>query len=221
MKRNIITVLLFIIGILLILYPFISDYITDKNKTKLIKDYQNEVEAMTESQKEERMKNAENYNNELTEDIHVDVSLEDNTNTLDIGTILGYISIPKIEVELPIYHGTSDRILRNGVGHLEGSSLPIGGKNTHCVLAGHTGLARGKIFDNIDKLELGDVFYIKVLDKILEYKVDNIVKVDPNDTEAIKLEQEKDYVTLVTCTPRLINSHRLLVRGERVDINNH
>ena len=135
---------------------------------------------------------------------------------LDIGNTMGYISIPKINVELPIYHGTSDNILKNGVGHLEGTSLPIGGKNTHCVLAGHTGLASGKIFDNIDKLEFGDIFVIKVLDKTLEYKVVNIVKVDPNDTEAIKLDPEKDYVTLVTCTPRLINTHRLLVRGERV-----
>ena len=106
---------------------------------------------------------------------------------LDIGNTMGYISIPKIKVQLPIYHGTSDIILKTGVGHLEGTSLRIGGKNTHCVLAGHTGLASGKIFDNIDKLEFGDRFYIKVLDKTLEYKVVNIVKVDPNDSNLIQV----------------------------------
>ena len=222
MKKNIIAGLLFITGIIFIIYPFISDQITKKNQTKVISNYQNEVEVLTQEQKEEKFKNAEKYNNELAKDIHVDVSLEENeedtdyTSLLDIGEIMGYINIPKIGVDLPIYHGTSDVVLKNGVGHLESSSLPVGGKNTHCVLAGHTGLASGRVFDNIDKLEFGDVFYINVLDKTLEYKVDNIVKVDPNDTEAIKLNPDKDYVTLVTCTPRLVNSHRLLVRGERV-----
>ena len=221
-KRNILSGIMFIIGVILILYPFILNYITEKDQAKVITDYQSKVEVLTQSQKDEKIKNAEKYNNELSKDIKVDVSLNeaeektDYLNMLDIGNTMGYISIPKIKVELPIYHGTSDIILKNGVGHLEGTSLPIGGKNTHCVLAGHTGLASGKIFDNIDKLEFGDIFYIKVLDKTLEYKVVNIVKVDPNDTEAIKLDPEKDYVTLVTCTPRLINSHRLLVRGERV-----
>ena len=222
-KRNILSGIMFIIGVILILYPFILNYITEKDQAKVITDYQSKVEVLTQSKKNEKIKNAEKYNNELSKDIQIDVSLDkteeenkDYLNMLDIGNTMGYISIPKIKVELPIYHGTSDNILKNGVGHLEGTSLPIGGKNTHCVLAGHTGLASGKIFDNIDKLEFGDIFYIKVLDKTLEYKVVNIVKVDPNDTEAIKLDPEKDYVTLVTCTPRLINSHRLLVRGERV-----
>ena len=222
-KRNILSGIMLLIGIVLILYPFILNYITEKDQAKVITDYQSEVEVLTQSQKNEKIKNAEKYNNELSKDIQVDVSLDeteeenkDYLNMLDIGNTMGYISIPRIKVELPIYHGTSDNVLKNGVGHLEGTSLPIGGKNTHCVLAGHTGLASGKIFDNIDKLEFGDIFYIKVLDKTLEYKVVNIVKVDPNDTEAIKLDPEKDYVTLVTCTPRLINSHRLLVRGERV-----
>jgi len=222
-KRNILSGIMLLIGIVLILYPFILNYITEKDQAKVITDYQSEVEVLTQSQKNEKIKNAEKYNNELSKDIQIDVSLDkteeektDYLNMLDIGNTMGYISIPKIKVELPIYHGTSDNILKNGVGHLEGTSLPIGGKNTHCVLAGHTGLASGKIFDNIDKLEFGDIFYIKVLDKTLEYKVVNIVKVDPNDTEAIKLDPEKDYITLVTCTPRLINTHRLLVRGERV-----
>lgn len=222
-KRNILSGIMLLIGIVLILYPFILNYITEKDQAKVITDYQSEVEVLTQSQKNEKIENAEKYNNELSKDIQVDVSLDeteeenkDYLNMLDIGNTMGYISIPRIKVELPIYHGTSDNVLKNGVGHLEGTSLPIGGKNTHCVLAGHTGLASGKIFDNIDKLEFGDIFYIKVLDKTLEYKVVNIIKVDPNDTEAIKLDSEKDYVTLVTCTPRLINSHRLLVRGERV-----
>ena len=225
MKKNIIVTLLVLIGITLILYPFISNYINGINQTKVIVDYQNEVEKISDEQKEEKIRNAEKYNEELEKDIHVDVSLEnDNQNTppsylnlLDIGETMGYINIPKIEINLPIYHGTSNDVLKSGVGHLESSSLPVGGKGTHAVLAGHTGLATGKIFDNIDKLEIGDIFYINVLNKNLEYKVDNIVIVEPDDTNTIKVDPEKDYVTLVTCTPKVINSHRLLVRGERVD----
>ena len=227
MKKNIIVFILIVIGVTLIIFPFISDYITEHAQTKVVTEYQNEIGALTDNQKEEKFRNAEKYNNELEKDFHIDVSLEDDENNeedenskylsqLDIGATMGYISIPKIGVELPIYHGTSDVVLKNGVGHFEASSLPVGGKNSHCVLAGHTGLASGKIFDNIDKLQLEDIFYLNVLDKTLEYKVDNIVKVDPNDTEQIKIVPEKDYVTLITCTPRLINSHRLLVRGERV-----
>ena len=181
MKKNIIVFLLITIGLILILYPFISNYITEYEQKKVVTDYQNEIKALTEAQIEEKLRNAERYNNQLEKDIHLDISLEEDDeneienetssylNMLDIGAIIGYINIPKIGVELPIYHGTSDIVLKNGVGHLESSSLPIGGKSTHCVLAGHTGLASGKIFDNIDKLELEDVFYINVLDETLEY----------------------------------------------------
>ena len=223
MKNNIIVSLLIITGIILLVYPFVSDYIYELNQTKIIENYQSKVEILSEEQKKEKLKKAEKYNDELKKDNNIDVSLEQNKenetkkyfNLLDVGEAMGYISIPKIEINLPIYHGTSADVLKNGVGHLETSALPIGGKGTHAVLAGHTGLAKGKIFDNIDKLEIGDIFYINVLDKVLMYKVDNIVIVSPYDTNAIKVDPSKDYVTLVTCTPKFINTNRLLVRGER------
>ena len=224
MKKNIIVFLLITTGIGCILYPFISNFITGFNQTKLMVDYQTEVGVLTDEEKEEKIENAQKYNDELEKDIHVDVSLKEDEkveapshlNVLDIGDKIGFIKIPKIDVNLPIYHGTSDKVLKSGVGHLETSSLPVGGKGTHAVLAGHTGLANGKIFDNIDKLEIGDIFYIIVLNKSLQYRVNNIVTVTPDDAKSIKVDTEKDYVTLVTCTPKFINSHRLLVRGERV-----
>ena len=137
-------------------------------------------------------------------------------NVLNVGEAMAYITIPKINVYLPIYHGISDNVLQSGVGHIENTSLPIGGPGTHCVLPGHTGLSRTKMFDDINKLELGDKFYITVLGKKLVYEVDKIIVVEPDNKDAIKIEPNKDYVTLLTCTPYMINTHRLLVRGVRV-----
>ena len=225
MRKNILVVLLVIVGMIFILYPFISNIINNSSQTKLITDYKSSVEMLTDEEKEEKIKNAEKYNQELETNIHVDLSFDENQkqeestsylNILDVGEVLGYISIPKIDIELPIYHGTTDDVLKSGVGHVDSSSLPVGGKSTHAVLAGHTGLATGKIFDNINELKIGDIFYLNVLDKKLEYKVDNIVIVEPNNEDIIHVEENKDYVTLITCTPKFINSHRLLVRGERV-----
>lgn len=137
---------------------------------------------------------------------------------LDIdGTgMMGYIEIPKIKILLPIYHGTSERVLQSGVGHLEHTSLPVGGKSTHAVLSGHRGLANAKIFTDLNKMEKGDVFYIKVLTRTFTYQVDQILTVEPTETKALEIEEGKDYVTLVTCTPYGINTHRLLVRGRRI-----
>ena len=225
MKKNILIAFLVITGMALILYPFISSFIDGFGKAQFIADYKNYINTLTNDQKEEKIENAKRYNEDLGKDIHIDVSLEEKeekdimkySKIFDIGEAIGYINVPKIDINLPIYHGTTKKILKDGVGHLESSSLPVGGKGTHAVLAGHTGLAKGKIFDNIDKLEIGDSFYITVLDKKMEYKVDNKIIVEPNDIDAIKINPDKDYVTLVTCTPKFINSHRLLVRGERVE----
>ncbi|MBR3249813.1 MAG: class C sortase [Clostridia bacterium] len=224
MKRKIIVVILTIAGLALILYPFVSNYINKYFQTSIITNYEKEVDNLTKEQKEQMMQEAIDYNNDLEKDSFIELSLENTKdestppsylNVLNLGEVMGYINIPKIDVNLPIYHGNSKDVLQKAVGHLEKSSLPIGGNGTHCVLAGHTGLAKEKIFDNIDELEIGDIFYISSLGNTLGYKVDNISIVEPSDTNTIKIVPDKDYVTLVTCTPRYINSHRLLVRGER------
>lgn len=134
-----------------------------------------------------------------------------------MGNQMGYIGIPAIDVDLPIYHYTSDDVLTVGIGHLENSSLPVGGESTHCLLTGHSGLAKAKLFTDLEKLELGDKFYIKTLNEVLCYEVDSILTVEPYDTSALQIIEGRDLVTLITCTPHGINSHRLLVRGTRVE----
>ena len=130
--------------------------------------------------------------------------------------MMGYIDIPKINILLPVYHGTSEEVLQSGIGHLKNTSLPVGGKSSHAVLSGHRGLAHAKMFTDLNRMEIGDVFYIKVLHHTFAYEVDQILTVEPQDTKALAIEKGKDYVTLVTCTPYAINTHRLLVRGKRI-----
>lgn len=229
MKIRAIEIILVIIGISTIGYPIISNYINSYNETTVISEYQENINNLTDEQREEELKKAQEYNEEINKegifDISLDNSSKDKTDTsyvsylnvLNIGNAIGYISIPKLNVYLPIYHGISENVLQTGVGHLQGTSLPIGGKGTHAVLAGHTGLASNKIFDDINKLEIGDKFYIYVLKRTLEYKIDDIKVVLPDAVDAIERDMDKDYITLVTCTPYMVNSHRLLVRGERVE----
>ena len=224
MKKKFFFNFLIIIGIVLISYPIISNFVNGFTNTKVISKYEMNVDKLSDKEKENELRKAIEYNQELKMDTYIDVSLNNSKNEqlpnyinlLDLGNIIGYISIPKIDINLPIYHGISEDVLQNGVGHVDSSSLPVGGEGTHAVLAGHSGLAQIKVFDDIDKLEIDDVFYIKVLDNVLAYKVDNISIVEPDDTKAVSLEENKDYVTLVTCTPRVLNTHRLLVRGTRV-----
>ena len=223
MKKKAFFNFLIIIGVILISYPIISNFINGFTNTKVISNYEANVDKLSDKEKENELKKATEYNQELKKDTYIDVSLNSSkndqipnyVNLLDIGNIIGYISIPKIDINLPIYHGISEDVLQNGVGHVDSSSLPVGGEGTHSVLAGHSGLAQIKVFDDIDKLEIDDIFYIKVLDDVLAYKVDKISVVEPDDTKAVSLEEKKDYVTLVTCTPRILNTHRLLVRGIR------
>ncbi len=197
------------IGVILILYPIISNYIYKLTQTMAITNYQSEVTSMKKKEKEELKNKYKKYNKAIFE------NTSSNVNLLNLGEIIGYIEIPKINVKLSIYEGTTTDILSKGVGHLENTSL-IGEENTHCVLVAHTGLAKTKLFDDLDKLSLKDVFYITMLDNTYYYEVDQIKVVNPSDTEDLKVVENKEYVTLVTCTPRYINSQRLLVRGKRV-----
>lgn len=228
MKRKVIEIILVIIGITAIGFPVISKFVNSYTETTVISNYQEDINKLTEEQKEEELRKAQEYNDEISQEGIVDISLDKKKdgedsgyvsylNVLNIGNAIGYINIPKLNVNLPIYHGISESVLQTGVGHLQGTSLPIGGQGTHAVLAGHTGLASNKIFDDLEKLAIGDRFYIYVLNKTLEYEVDDIKVVKPEAVDAIERNPEKDYVTLITCTPYMVNSHRLLVRGVRVE----
>ncbi len=227
MKKKIVEISFILMGIILIAYPIISVCLSAFNQTVAISNYQDAVESLSKEDREKEIQRAMDYNSEMEGIVSVDISMvsseEDEEyasylNVLNIGEAMAYISIPKIDVYLPIYHGISENVLQSGVGHLETTSFPVGGKGTHAVLAGHTGLVRTKIFDDINKLEEKDRFYIDVLGETLAYEVDKIDVVLPEDTDTIAVEPNKDYVTLVTCTPYMINTHRLLVRGSRIDL---
>lgn len=226
MKKKIIEIAFILIGIILIAYPIISACLSAFNQTVAISNYQEVINNLSDEEKENELQKARDYNSEMEGIVSVDISMssnEDETvsylNVLNIGEAMAYISIPKIDVYLPIYHGLSEDVLQSGVGHLDTTSFPVGGEGTHAVLAGHTGLVRTKIFDDINKLKEKDKFYIDVLGETLAYEVDKIDVVLPDDTDTIVVEQDKDYVTLITCTPYMINTHRLLVRGSRVDLD--
>ncbi len=229
MKRKILQIILFLIGVLSISYPLISNLVNLYDKTELVQEYQTNVSLLSEEEKQSELEKAIEYNKNLNNEGIVDISFSNRTNDnqyssylniLNIGNVLAYINIPKINVYLPIYHGVSDDVLQNGVGHLPETSLPIGGKGNYSVLAAHTGLSKVTMFDRIDELEIGDNFYIHVLDNVLKYEVDNIQVVEPTYQHVIERNENEDYVVLVTCTPRYVNTHRLLVRGKRVDEQN-
>lgn len=188
------------------MYPIISNLIYNHNQTIAIAKYTDYVENADKDSIKELYKQ---YNDEISKNMVSSIDL------MSINQILGYIEIPKINVNLQIYEGTSVDTLSKGVGHLENTSLP-GQNNTNCVLAGHSGLSKAKMFDELDKLEVGDVFYVTILDEKFCYKVDQIKVVEKDNVKDLKITKNCEYVTLVTCTPKFINSHRLLVRGERV-----
>ena len=225
-KGILLYLLLLVIGMGFLLYPSLSNYYNTFHQSKAISQY---LEIMEEIDKEEQDKifnEVRMYNKTLItnntrwkmkdEERKIYNSLLDFTDT----GIMGYIEIPKINVSLPIYHGTSDEVLQVAVGHVEGSSLPVGGKGTHAVLSGHRGLPSAKIFTDMDKIEEGDQFYIRVLNEVLTYEVDQISIVLPNEMDTLQIDPEKDYCTLVTCTPYGVNSHRMLVRGKRIETVN-
>ena len=225
MKKNrstIILILIFLVGLSVMLYPTVSDYVNQKNQSRAVASYSEEVENLSDVDYQAYFDAADDYNRRLAETpdaFYRPEEVSGYTDTLDVsGTgIMGYITISKIGVELPIYHGTSDGVLQIAAGHLEGTSLPVGGTSTHAVISAHRGLPSAKLFTNLDQLEVGDTFTITVLDRVLTYEVDKISIVLPTETDELKIAEGKDYVTLMTCTPYGINTHRLLVRGKRIE----
>lgn len=221
-KTTIIMVLLFFMGLLILLYPSISDFHNQKVQSKSIVDYEALLKNINNDEYEEIFKDADEYNKKLAKlpnqfFNYKSVKNYKKTLNIDDNGMMGYISIDKIKVELPIYHGTSEDVLSKAVGHIEGSSLPVGGIGTHSVLSAHRGLPSSLLFTNLDKLEIGDVFTITTLNRMLTYQVDKILIVNPKEITSLKIDKNNDYVTLATCTPYGINTHRLLVRGKRIE----
>ena len=224
-KRILIVIILALLGIGLIAYPSVSNYLSEINGSQAIRDYSNQVAASDPDELAAALKDAEIYNQNLTGSPVHDPFLEGTgmampeyyAQVLNIGGVMGYVDIPKINVHLPIYHGTSEEVLRQGIGHLEGSTLPIGGASRHSVLTGHSGLVSAKLFTDLIELEEGDIFYIYILDEILAYQVDQIKVIEPNVTDDLRRIEGGDYCTLLTCTPYGVNTHRLLVRGSRIE----
>lgn len=225
MKKHsgtILLVLIFFVGLAVMLYPTISDYINQRNQTRVVNSYAQQVDGLSDADYTAYFDAADVFNQKIAADpdalYHTD-RFSTYSTTLDVtGTgIMGYITIPRIGVELPIYHGTSDAVLQVAAGHLEGTSLPVGGESTHAVISAHRGLPSAKLFTNLDELEAGDTFTITVLDRVLTYEVDRISIVLPTETDLLQPVEGQDYVTLMTCTPYGINTHRLLVRGHRVN----
>ena len=224
MKKHLPTIIvavIFLCGLSLFLYPTVSNLYNRHLNNKLIGEYKEAFSSTTSEEFNIEMKNAITFNENRGDKEklkELGLTYENVLNAADNG-IMGYVEIPKISVSLIIYHTIDENVLQKGIGHVPESHLPVGGKNTHCVLAGHTGLPSAKLLTNIDHLKLGDRFYIHVLNEVLEYKIDDISVVEPDEVSRLNVISGKDCVTLVTCTPYGVNSHRLLVRGVRVDGN--
>ena len=226
-KRNkMISILLLLVllgGLSLLLYPLVSDYWNSFHQSRAIATYVEAVAELDDASYEEWREAAQAYNTALQEDqTRFQPNEEENSaykQLLDVSGkgIMGYLEIPCINVSLPIYHGTDEEILQIAIGHIEGSSLPVGGTGTHCVISGHRGLPSAKLFTDLDQLTEGDLFTLRVLDETLTYEVDQIRIVEPEDVSLLSIEAGKDLCTLMTCTPYGINSHRLLVRGHRIE----
>ena len=226
MKKHLSTIFLFLIfflGLSLLLYPTFSDWWNSMHQSRAISTYSEAVATMDNEKYDEIWSAAWEYNRSLI-DRPNDYLLSEEQKVqyealLDIGQngIMGYIEIPKIDVTLPVYHGTEESVLQVAIGHLEWTSLPVGGESSHCVVSGHRGLPSAKLFTDLDKMEVGDTFLLRVLDEVLTYEVDQILIVEPQETKALMIEEGKDLCTLVTCTPYGINTHRMLVRGHRVE----
>jgi len=212
----------FLIGVCVLLYPAFSSYVNSKTQTRAIVDYESVLQQMEQEDYTALFQAAYDYNNAL---FGLEYPLRDyeevpgyyESLSIPGGDIMGYVIIEKIGVELPLYHGTSDEVLSRGVGHLQGTSLPVGGPSTHSVMSAHRGLPSAKLFTNLDRMEIGDTFQISILDQVLTYQVDQVKVILPNEIEDLQIVEGKDYCTLFTCTPYGINTHRLLVRGIRIE----
>lgn len=218
-----ILILIFLIGLSLLLYPTVSDYWNSLHQTQVIAEYAEQVASLDSGRYEQLLADARAYNETLPLKADrykmSDEERKEYESLLNVSGngIIGYIEIPMIGCSLPVYHGTDESVLQIAVGHIEGSSLPVGGLGCHSVLSGHRGLPSAKLFTDLDKLTEGDDFILRILDETLTYEVDQILIVEPNDLSALEIEPDKDYCTLVTCTPYGINTQRLLVRGHRVE----
>ena len=226
LKKNFTTVILLLIllmGLSLLLYPTVSDYWNSFHQSRAIASYAEAVAELDDGMYEKMWQEAVEYNEKLKEKDNRWVLTEEEQEEYDSilnvsGTgIMGYIELPEIKVSLPIYHGVDEGILQIAIGHITGTSLPVGGEGTHCVVSGHRGLPSAKLFTDLDKLVEGDIFMMRVLDETLTYEVDQILIVEPEDTSSLEIEEGKDLCTLVTCTPYGVNSHRMLVRGHRIE----
>lgn len=227
LKKNLSTILLvlaLIIGLCLLLYPTVSDYWNSLHQSRAIATYVEQISQIDNTRYTELLQEAKAYNAELAQRENDDWILSDEevdkyNATLDVSGagIMCSIEIPKLKCKLAVYHGVDEGVLQIAVGHVPGSSLPVGGESTHCVLSGHRGLPSARLFTDVDKLVVGDTFLINVLDEVLTYEVDQILIVEPYDLSSLEIVPGEDLVTLVTCTPYGINTHRLLVRGHRIE----
>ena len=226
MKKHlstIILILIFLIGLSLVLYPTVADYWNSLHQSRAIATYAEEVAHIDTEKYTAVWQDAVAYNQSLRTRDNIFILSDEQKiaydQLLNIGGngVMGYIEIPAIGVSLPVYHGTDEAVLQIAIGHLEWTSLPVGGESTHCVVSGHTGLPSAKLFTNLNQLEKGDTFLFRILDETLTYEVDQINIVLPHETDLLHIEEGKDLCTLVTCTPYGVNSHRLLVRGHRVE----
>ncbi len=212
--------LLLITGVCFFMYPIVGSWYAEYTAQVTIQRYDEAVQRLGNASLDVFAKQAAEYNDLLARSERNKVSALNYDSLLAVTDAIGYIEIPVIGVYYPIYHGLSDDVLQKGIGHMEGTSLPIGGKSTHCVLAGHTGLPSSKMFTDLDTLQNGDDFYLHVLNRVLHYRIDQIKVVLPNQSDDIRISEGEDYVTLVTCTPYGVNDHRLLVRGRRIVYTN-
>ena len=209
-------------GVFLLLYPSVANYWNSFHQTRALIGYNDSVAAMTKAEYKEILDSAREYNKKLSQSgIEWNMSDEDKAKyneelAVDESGIMGYISIPKVHIKLPIYHGTDEKVLQIAIGHIEGSSLPVGGKGTHCIVSGHRGLPSAKLFTDVDKIKEGDTWTMTVLNETITYECDQIRIVEPEDLSEVQIIEGEDLCTLVTCTPYGINSHRLLVRGHRI-----
>ena len=227
MKRlkTIFAILMFATGVGIAAYPIVSNMLYERNATQVVESYDDTVKEMDQEEIDAAKEAVRKYNEQLQSAIVQDENGEGQqagdsyVDMTGVGESIGYITIPKIDLELPIYEGSSAEVLQKGIGHMEQSSYPIGGEGTHSVLTGHRGLPDAELFTHLDEMEEGDCFYLHVLDEILAYRVDQIKVVEPNETGDLDIIPGEDYCTLVTCTPYSINTHRLLVRGVRTEYN--
>jgi len=221
-NSNVFLILVFLAGLSFMLYPTVSNYLNSKNQHRIISYYQEEIKSANYEQNQKMLEWARKFNAELNkrENPYMlnDKQQQEYESLLNISRngVMGYLEIPCIDCILPIYHGVGEEVLQTAIGHIEWTSLPVGGESTHAAISGHRGLPSADLLTHIDKMRIGDKFYVNILGEKLLYKVDQIKVVLPDDTSLLMVEEGKDYLTLVTCTPYGINSHRLLVRGTRV-----